>query len=105
MTRTVSDAINIPAIAFGGVGNLQHLAAGILLGKADAVLVANIFPFAEYTIKKAKIYLASQGIELDNTQIECLLAFFYHYYSYLHVLGVCFIFRVAITNIRVTQLK
>ena len=62
MTRAVSDAVNIPVIASGGVGNLQHLADGILLGKADAVLAASIFHFGEYTIPEAKAYLASQGI-------------------------------------------
>ena len=62
VTRAVSDAINIPVIASGGVGNLQHLADGILLGKADAVLAASIFHFGEYTIPEAKAYLASQGI-------------------------------------------
>ncbi|MCK9534797.1 MAG: imidazole glycerol phosphate synthase subunit HisF [Pseudomonas sp.] len=62
VTRAVSDAVNIPVIASGGVGNLQHLADGILLGKADAVLAASIFHFGEYTIQEAKAYLASQGI-------------------------------------------
>lgn len=62
VTRAVSDAVNIPVIASGGVGNLQHLADGILLGKADAVLAASIFHFGEYTIPEAKAYLASQGI-------------------------------------------
>ena len=62
VTRAVSEAVNIPIIASGGVGNLQHLADGILLGKADAVLAASIFHFGEYTIQEAKEYLASQGI-------------------------------------------
>jgi len=64
VTRAVSEAVNIPVIASGGVGNLQHLADGILLGKADAVLAASIFHFGEYTIQEAKAYLASQGIEV-----------------------------------------
>ena len=62
VTRAVSEAVNIPIIASGGVGNLQHLAEGILQGKADAVLAASIFHFGEYTIQEAKEYLASQGI-------------------------------------------
>jgi len=64
VTRAVSEAVNIPVIASGGVGNLQHLADGILIGKADAVLAASIFHFGEYTIQEAKAYLASQGIEV-----------------------------------------
>ncbi|QEY60002.1 imidazole glycerol phosphate synthase subunit HisF [Pseudomonas sp. C27(2019)] len=64
VTRAVSEAVNIPVIASGGVGNLQHLADGILLGKADAVLAASIFHFGEYTIQEAKAYLASKGIEV-----------------------------------------
>ena len=62
VTRAVSEAVNIPIIASGAVGNLQHLAEGILQGKADAVLAASIFHFGEYTIQEAKEYLASQGI-------------------------------------------
>lgn len=62
MTRAVSEAVNIPIIASGGVGNLQHLADGILLGKADAVLAASIFHFGEYSIQEAKEFLAAQGI-------------------------------------------
>ena len=49
-------------IASGGVGNLQHLADGILEGKADAVLAASIFHFGEYTVPEAKAYLAARGI-------------------------------------------
>ncbi|WP_265733523.1 HisA/HisF-related TIM barrel protein, partial [Acinetobacter baumannii] len=52
----------IPVIASGGVGNLQHLADGILEGKADAVLAASIFHFGEYTVPEAKAYLAARGI-------------------------------------------
>ncbi len=66
VTRAVSEAVNIPVIASGGVGNLQHLADGILLGKADAVLAASIFHFGEYSIQEAKAYMASKGIEVRN---------------------------------------
>jgi cyclase len=64
LTRTISEAVTVPVIASGGVGNLQHLADGILQGKADAVLAASIFHFAEYTIRQAKEHLAAQGIEV-----------------------------------------
>lgn len=62
LTRAVSEAICLPVIASGGVGNLQHLADGVIEGKADAVLAASIFHFAEYTIPEAKAYLAQCGI-------------------------------------------
>jgi cyclase len=64
LTRAVSEAVPVPVIASGGVGRLQHLADGILLGKADAVLAASIFHFAEYSIHQAKAHLAAQGIEV-----------------------------------------
>ena len=64
VTRAVSDAVNIPVIASGGVGNLEHLAEGVLLGHADAVLAASIFHFGEYTVQEAKQYMADQGIEM-----------------------------------------
>ena len=64
LTRTISEAVNVPVIASGGVGNLDHLAAGVLEGKADAVLAASIFHFAEYTIQEAKKHMAAQGIEM-----------------------------------------
>jgi len=64
LTRAISDAVNIPVIASGGVGSLQHLADGVLLGGADAVLAASIFHFGEYTIAAAKSHMASQGIEM-----------------------------------------
>lgn len=54
VTRAISEAVNVPVIASGGVGNLEHLAAGILEGKADAVLAASIFHFGEYTVPEAK---------------------------------------------------
>lgn len=64
VTRAISDAVGVPVIASGGVGNLQHLADGILLGGADAVLAASIFHFGEYTIAEAKAYMAERGIEV-----------------------------------------
>lgn len=64
VTRAISDAVNIPVIASGGVGNLQHLADGVTQGHADAVLAASIFHFGEYTVQEAKQHMASQGIEM-----------------------------------------
>ncbi|MCX7110762.1 MAG: imidazole glycerol phosphate synthase subunit HisF [Proteobacteria bacterium] len=64
LTRAMSEAVTVPVIASGGVGNLQHLADGIIEGKADAVLAASIFHFAEYTIHEAKEHMASRGIEV-----------------------------------------
>ncbi len=62
LTRAISDAVNVPVIASGGVGTLQHLADGITLGHADAVLAASIFHFGEHTIGEAKSVLAANGI-------------------------------------------
>jgi cyclase len=62
LVRLVSDSVKIPVIASGGVGNLQHLADGVLQGHADAVLAASIFHYGEYTVRQAKDYLAQQGI-------------------------------------------
>ena len=64
LTRAVSDAIDVPVIASGGVGNLDHLAEGVIEGRADAVLAASIFHFAEYTIDEAKQHMAKRGIEV-----------------------------------------
>ena len=64
LTKAITDAVSIPVIASGGVGNLQHLADGVLKGGADAVLAASIFHFSEYTIGEAKQYMADQGIEM-----------------------------------------
>lgn len=64
LTRAISEAVEVPVIASGGVGTLAHLAAGVTEGKADAVLAASIFHFAEYTIAEAKQYMANQGIEV-----------------------------------------
>jgi len=62
LTRTISDSVDIPVIASGGVGNLQHLVDGIKEGHADAVLAASIFHFGEYTVREAKEYMHKQGI-------------------------------------------
>jgi cyclase len=62
LTRAVADAVGIPVIASGGVGGLRHLADGVTLGHADAVLAASIFHFGEYTVGDAKRYLADAGI-------------------------------------------
>lgn len=64
ITRAISDAVDIPLIASGGVGNLEHLAEGISLGGADAVLAASIFHFGEFTIPQAKALLKDKGIEV-----------------------------------------
>jgi cyclase len=64
LTRAVSEAVNVPVIASGGVGNLQHLADGVIHGKADAVLAASIFHFGEYTVQEAKEHMQSEGIEV-----------------------------------------
>jgi imidazole glycerol-phosphate synthase subunit HisF len=64
LTRAVADAVGVPVIASGGVGNLAHLAEGIIVGGADAVLAASIFHFGEYTVRQAKEYMASRGIEV-----------------------------------------
>jgi cyclase len=64
LTCAISQAVTVPVIASGGVGNLEHLAEGVLQGKADAVLAASIFHFAEYTIQQAKEHMASRGIEM-----------------------------------------
>ena len=62
LTRAVSDAVPVPVIASGGVGNLQHLAEGIQQGHADAVLAASIFHYGEYTVGQAKQFMAEHGI-------------------------------------------
>jgi len=64
LTRAVAEAVDVPVIASGGVGNLEHLAAGILEGKADAVLAASIFHYGEYTVRQAKELMRSKGIEI-----------------------------------------
>lgn len=64
LTRSVSDVVEAPVIASGGVGTLDHLVEGLTAGKADAVLAASIFHYGEYTVEEAKRYLASHGIEV-----------------------------------------
>ncbi len=64
LTKAVSDAVSVPVIASGGVGNLEHLSEGVLQGGADAVLAASIFHFGEYTVKQAKKSMQEQGIEV-----------------------------------------
>ncbi len=64
VTRAISDAVPIPVIASGGVGNLQHLVDGVVEGGADAVLAASIFHFGEYTVPKAKQYMRERGVEV-----------------------------------------
>jgi cyclase len=62
LTRTIADAVNVPIIASGGVGTLQHLADGVIAGGADAVLAASIFHFGEHTVAEAKDVMAQAGI-------------------------------------------
>ena len=64
LTRAISDAVSIPVIASGGVGELRHLSDGILDGHADAVLAASIFHFGEFTVQQAKQHMAANGIEV-----------------------------------------
>ncbi len=64
LMKKITDSVNVPVIASGGVGNLQHLADGVLQGGVDAVLAASIFHFGEYTVGEAKRFMASQGIEM-----------------------------------------
>jgi len=62
LTRAISESVNVPVIASGGVGTLEHLADGITQGKADAVLAASIFHYREYSVKQAKEYLKTKNI-------------------------------------------
>jgi cyclase len=62
LTRAISESVNVPVIASGGVGTLEHLADGITQGKADAVLAASIFHYREFSVKQAKEYLKSKNI-------------------------------------------
>jgi cyclase len=64
VTRAITDAVEIPVIASGGVGTLDHLVDGVVQGGADAVLAASIFHFGEYTVPEAKAYMAARGIEV-----------------------------------------
>ncbi len=64
LTRAISDAVPVPVIASGGVGNLQHLVDGVIQGGADAVLAASIFHFGEYSVEEAKRFMQNAGIEM-----------------------------------------
>ena len=64
LMRTISEAVEVPVSASGGVGNLDHLNDGVLKGKADAVLAASIFHFGEFTVQQAKEHMAQAGIEV-----------------------------------------
>lgn len=64
VTSAISEAVHVPVIASGGVGNLQHLVDGVKQGKADAVLAASIFHFGEYSVPQAKQYMRDQGVEV-----------------------------------------
>ena len=64
LIKKITDIVNVPVIASGGVGNLQHLVDGIKIGHADAVLAASIFHFGEYTINEAKQYMKKEGINV-----------------------------------------
>ncbi|MFC1748347.1 imidazole glycerol phosphate synthase subunit HisF [Pseudomonadota bacterium] len=66
LTRAISEAVDVPVIASGGVGNLQHLVEGVTEGKADAVLAASIFHFGEHSVADAKAYMAEQGVEVRD---------------------------------------
>jgi cyclase len=68
LTRAVSRAVSLPVIASGGVGNLEHLADGLSIGEADAVLAASIFHYREYSIAEVKRYLEGREIPVRNTQ-------------------------------------
>jgi cyclase len=64
LTRAVSEAVGVPVIASGGVGTLQHLAEGVIEGRADAVLAASVFHFGDFTVRQAKEHMRSRGIEV-----------------------------------------
>ena len=72
LTRAVSDAVTVPVIASGGVGNLDHLADGIQQGGADAVLAASIFHYGEYTVAQAKARMAERGHSGAHCEIRPL---------------------------------
>jgi cyclase len=64
LTRAVADAVSVPVIASGGVGSMQHLAQGVLEGRADAVLAASVFHFGDFTVRAAKEHMRDRGIEV-----------------------------------------
>jgi imidazole glycerol-phosphate synthase subunit HisF len=67
LTRAVVDAVDVPVIASGGVGSLQHLIEGVTVGGADAVLAASVFHYGEFTIAQAKTAMRAAGIEIRET--------------------------------------
>jgi cyclase len=67
LTRAVSDAVPVPVIASGGVGTLDHLVEGVMIGGASAVLAASIFHFGDFTIAQAKAHMAAAGIAMRLT--------------------------------------
>jgi cyclase len=64
LTRAVSEAVGVPVVASGGVGSKEHLADGVLEGRADAVLAASVFHFGDFTVREAKEHMKSRGIEV-----------------------------------------
>ena len=64
LTRAVADGVGVPVIASGGVGKLEHMAEGVLEGRADAVLAASVFHFGDFTVREAKEHMRSRGIEV-----------------------------------------
>jgi len=64
LTRAVSEAVGVPVIASGGVGSKEHLADGVIEGRADAVLAASVFHFGDFTVRQAKEHMKSRGIEV-----------------------------------------
>jgi cyclase len=64
LTRAVSEAVGVPVVASGGVGTLEHLADGVIEGRADAVLAASVFHFGDFTVRQAKEHMRSRGIEV-----------------------------------------
>jgi cyclase len=64
LTRAVADGVGVPVIASGGVGKLEHMAEGVLEGRADAVLAASVFHFGDFSVRQAKEHMRSRGIEV-----------------------------------------
>jgi cyclase len=69
LTKKISEAVTVPVIASGGVGNLEHLYEGLSEGKADAVLAASIFHFGQYRIREAKQFLQAKGVPVRHVEI------------------------------------
>ena len=64
LTRAVADGVGVPVIASGGVGKLEHMADGVIEGRADAVLAASVFHFGDFSVRQAKEHMRSRGIEV-----------------------------------------